>query len=208
MVPDHTCFSFCGHWWLLNPGSQPSRSATCVSCLIGVYDYRGPHRSVQCAALLISVWGTYIGTIGRYVAVDVAVSLVGLHAFMSSRLEQGNALLYDPLFLSYTRSQDFRWLQNLAAGVVTRIRNHDHAHIYPVLNSLHCLPVESTIQYKVLLLTFKSLHGRASSTIHFWTLQPWSPSGQPWSPSGQPWSPSGQPWSPSGNPRPADHNTY
>ena len=38
-------------------------------------------------------------------------------------------------------------------------------HITPVLQSLHWLPVEKRIQYKILLLTYKCLHARAPTYL-------------------------------------------
>ena len=50
-------------------------------------------------------------------------------------------------------------MQNAAARLVTRSKKADH--ITPVLKSLHWLPVHRRIEYKMLLLTFKTLHGLA-----------------------------------------------
>ena len=50
-------------------------------------------------------------------------------------------------------------LQNCAAHVVTN--THKYQHITPVLKELHWLPVVSRINYKVALLTYKSIHGQA-----------------------------------------------
>ncbi|KAJ8028052.1 hypothetical protein HOLleu_30179 [Holothuria leucospilota] len=36
-----------------------------------------------------------------------------------------------------------------------------HDQITPILRSLHWLPIESTIQYKILTLVYKSVHGQA-----------------------------------------------
>ena len=47
-------------------------------------------------------------------------------------------------------------VQNDAARVLCRIGKYDH--ITPVLKSLHRLPVEFRIKYKICLLTFNSLH--------------------------------------------------
>ena len=50
-------------------------------------------------------------------------------------------------------------MQNAAARLVTRTPKCDH--ITPVLKKLHWLPVAQRIDYKILLLTFKSLVGEA-----------------------------------------------
>ena len=61
-----------------------------------------------------------------------------------------------------------RILQNAAARVVSFSRKHDH--ITPVLKSLHWLPVEQRIIFKVLLLIYHCTHGSApqynTSLIH------------------------------------------
>uniref|UniRef100_A0A672PSU0 AIG1-type G domain-containing protein n=1 Tax=Sinocyclocheilus grahami TaxID=75366 RepID=A0A672PSU0_SINGR len=48
-------------------------------------------------------------------------------------------------------------IQNAAAGILTRTRKSEH--ITPVLRSLHWLPVIFRIDFKVLLLVYKSLNG-------------------------------------------------
>ena len=48
-------------------------------------------------------------------------------------------------------------VQSTAARVLCRMGKYDH--IIPVLKSLHWLPVECRIKYKICLLTFNSLHG-------------------------------------------------
>ncbi len=47
-------------------------------------------------------------------------------------------------------------VQNAAARLLTR-----SCHITPVLASLHWLPVNHRIQFKVLVITLRALHGRA-----------------------------------------------
>ncbi|KAF7640585.1 hypothetical protein LDENG_00032240, partial [Lucifuga dentata] len=43
--------------------------------------------------------------------------------------------------------------------ILTKTRKYDH--ITPVLASLHWLPVQARADFKVLLLTYKALHGLA-----------------------------------------------
>ena len=54
-------------------------------------------------------------------------------------------------------------IQNCAARLVTRTKKYDH--ITPILKRLHWLPVKWRLQYKVLLLTYKALNGKAPSYI-------------------------------------------
>ena len=53
----------------------------------------------------------------------------------------------------------FQKLQNRAARTLTRTRKFDH--ITPVLKDLHWLPVEKRVEFKIILMCFKSLHGLA-----------------------------------------------
>ena len=53
--------------------------------------------------------------------------------------------------------------QNAAARMLTRTRKFDH--ISPVLRNLHWLPIRQRIKYKLLLLTWKALHGMAPPYI-------------------------------------------
>ncbi|KAI3352067.1 hypothetical protein L3Q82_020882 [Scortum barcoo] len=55
-------------------------------------------------------------------------------------------------------------VQNAAARVLTRTRKRDH--ITPVLASLHWLPVKFRVDFKILLLTYKALHGLAPSYLN------------------------------------------
>ncbi len=50
-------------------------------------------------------------------------------------------------------------VQNSAARILTRTRMRDH--ITPVLESLHWLPVSFRVDFKILMLTYKALHGLA-----------------------------------------------
>ena len=80
----------------------------------------------------------------KFISLKTTETLV--HAFVNSKLDYCNSLAFGlPKYL----------LQKLITG----IRKHDH--ITPVLMDLHWLPVNERIQFKILLLTFKSLNGLA-----------------------------------------------
>ena len=77
-------------------------------------------------------------------------------SFITCHLDRCNSLLYG---LPDTLIAKLQRIQNSAARLVTRTRGHDH--ITPVLYNLHWLPVKYRIIYKILLLTYKCLHGLA-----------------------------------------------
>ena len=92
-----------------------------------------------------------------------------VHAFITSKLDSVNSLLYWlPTFL-IDRLQN---VQNAAARIITRIKKYDH--IKPDLKQLHWLPVNQRINYKILLLTYNALNGQAPSYITE-LLEPYTP---------------------------------
>ena len=80
-----------------------------------------------------------------------------VHAFVTSNLDYCNSLLYG---LPSTHISKLQRVQNTAARLVTG--SPRFCHITPILNNiLHWLPINFRIQFKILLLTFKCLHGLA-----------------------------------------------
>ena len=95
-----------------------------------------------------------IARIRKFISLKTTETLV--HAFVNSKLDYCNSLTYDlPKYLL----QKLQYVQNAAARHITGIQKHDH--ITPILMDLHWLPVNERIQFKTLLLTFKSLNGLA-----------------------------------------------
>jgi hypothetical protein len=95
-----------------------------------------------------------IGQIRKCLDKDSTEMLV--HAFITCRLDQCNSLLYG---LPDSQIAKLQRIQNSAARLITLTRKHDH--ITPILRTLHWLPVKYRIIYKILLLTYKCLHGIA-----------------------------------------------
>ena len=90
--------------------------------------------------------------IRKYLTVNATKSLV--HAFITSRLDYCNGLLYGIPNYLIDRLQR---IQNAAARLITGTPRS--SHITPVLRELHWLPVPQRIRFKLALLTFKAING-------------------------------------------------
>ncbi len=101
---------------------------------------------LRCAYL----WVYTVSRIRKCLTKDSCISI--FHAFITSRLDYCNTLLVG--------LPDCAWP---AARVVTFTRKF--SHITPVLCDLHWLPVTERISFKVLLLMYKALHGKAPKYI-------------------------------------------
>ena len=90
--------------------------------------------------------------IRKYLSQDCLVTLI--HAFVTSRLDYCNSLIYG---LPQCQISKLQRVQNAAARIALDLSKFDH--ISPALRQLHWLPVVKRIQFKILLLTFKAIHG-------------------------------------------------
>ena len=99
-----------------------------------------------------------IGRVRKYVNQANTERLV--HAFISSRLDYCDSLLYG---LPTKEINKLQRLQNSAARLVTKSKLREH--ITPVLKKLHWLPVDHRKIFKVLLITFKIICGCAPSYL-------------------------------------------
>ena len=99
-----------------------------------------------------------IGAIRRYLTYDSTAMLI--HSLISSRLDYCNSLLAGIPDQQFSRLQK---VQNTAARILTMKGRHDH--ITPLLIDLHWLPVLLRVEFKILLLTFRILHGLAPSYL-------------------------------------------
>ena len=93
-----------------------------------------------------------------------------IHAFISSRLDNCNSLLYDLPSVLLTKLQR---VQNTAARIVTKSSKYEN--ITAVLKDLHWLPVKQRIQFKIITITWKALYDQAPSYIKD-LIQPYTPS--------------------------------
>ena len=89
---------------------------------------------------------------------DTTKTLV--YAFISSRLDYCNSLLYG---VSDGLLMKLQAVQNAAARVVTGTRKFEH--ITPVLRELHWLPVRRRIIFKLVMMVYKCLNGLAPSYL-------------------------------------------
>ena len=83
-----------------------------------------------------------------------------VHTMITSKLDYCNAILYG---LSESTLKHFTRVQNLSARFISQHGKYEH--ITPVLKQFHWLPMRQRINYKVLLLTFKSLNGLAPTYL-------------------------------------------
>ena len=95
-----------------------------------------------------------IRRIRKFPSSDTIQTLV--NAFEISRLDYCNSILFG---LPNTELQKLQRVQNTAARLICNINKFDH--ITPTLVKLHWLPVRYRINFKILLITFKVIHGLA-----------------------------------------------
>ena len=97
-----------------------------------------------------------ISRIRKYISQDIRVVLIKL--LVLSRLDYSNGLLYGlpKCILSFLQA-----VQNSASRIVTQERWRDHDPMSRALMELYWLPVDKRIEFKLLLYTYKTLHGLA-----------------------------------------------
>ena len=79
-----------------------------------------------------------------------------IHAFVSTRVDYCNSLLYGPPAYQLNKLQR---VQNAAARLI--FQESKYCHVRPLLYNLHWLPVKFRIDFKILLLTYKAINGLA-----------------------------------------------
>ena len=95
-----------------------------------------------------------IGKIQKYLSQDTKE--ISVHAFVTTRLDYLNSLLYGMPDYIIKRLQR---LLNAAARIITNLGKY--YHIADAMKKLHWLPIESRIQYKVLVLMHACVHNIA-----------------------------------------------
>ena len=76
-----------------------------------------------------------------------------VHAFVTSRIDRCNSLLYDIFYCNIIRLQ---LIHNRASHIVTNTRRYDH--ITPLLQKQHWPPVRQRILLKIVLTTYKYIN--------------------------------------------------
>ena len=99
-----------------------------------------------------------IGKIRKYLSEDQTRSIV--HALVTCRLDQNNGLLIGLPKKELTKLQR---IQNASVRMIVGLKKQDH--ITPSLQRLHWLPIEERIIFKILLLTYKCLHGKGPTYL-------------------------------------------
>jgi len=116
-----------------------------------------PHANNICRALSRTFHS--IGRIRKYLSQADTERIV--HAFVLSRLDYCNSLLYG---FPSREIEKLQRLQNTAARLTVCMKKTDH--ITPVPKKLHWVPVNDRITFKLLLLTYKSLNSLAPVYIN------------------------------------------
>ena len=81
-----------------------------------------------------------------------------VNALVISRLDYSNCLLHG---IPKNQRDKLQRIQNTAARLsVMGLKRSDH--VTPVLNNLHWLPVVKRTEFKILFITYKTIHGQSA----------------------------------------------
>ena len=115
-----------------------------------------PHVNEVCRKASAALWR--IGKIRSLLDQKTTERLI--HAFVTSRLDYCNSLLFGRNDCLLSRLQ---LILNSAKRLVTLSRKFDH--ITPILADFHWLPVSERIKFKIVLTTFKILNEQAPAYL-------------------------------------------
>jgi hypothetical protein len=131
---------------------QPSPSVRNIGAIFDASMTMETHVNTICRSAYFHLRN--LGRIRKYLTREATETLI--HAFITSKLDFMNALLVG---LPQKLLHKLQKVQNVAARIITFHKPYDS--ITPVLRELHWLPVQQRIHFKVLVLTYKCLHGMA-----------------------------------------------
>ena len=135
----------------ISVGNDEIRPQSCVRNLGAFFDeHMTLERFVNEKIKTCTFFLRNIYRIRRYLTPEATKLLV--HAYVISRIDYANSLLYG---INSTSLRRLQVIQNCAARLIFKSSRRDSAK--PLLRSLHWLPVELRIEYKVMLITFKCL---------------------------------------------------
>ena len=145
----------------LNVGSTaitPSEHAKNLGVIMDTKFTMEPHitKIMQIAFLKIRQISYY----RKFLTTSATETLI--HAYITSKLDYCSGLLHG---LPTNLVAKLQSILNTAARLVTKTRKYEH--ITPVMINLHWLPIQYRIQFKLLLLIHKSLHGLARSYLTY-----------------------------------------
>ncbi len=112
----------------------------------------GSHITSTCKAANFHLYR--LSRIRKYLTPDALKTAI--HALISSKLDYCNSLYIGLPMSQISRLQN---IINSAAQLISGVRKFEH--ITPTLKELHWLPIERHIEFKILCMTYKSLHGLA-----------------------------------------------
>ena len=142
---------------LMDVETNPARSARNLGVIFDQdFNFR-LHVSQVCRSCFYHIRD--IRRIRRYLNLENAKTLA--HAMVTSRLDYCNSLLYGIADKDVNRLQR---VQNCLARVVTK--SPPRTRSAPLLHKLHWLPIKFRVQFKINLLTFKTLSTTQPAYLH------------------------------------------
>ena len=130
----------------------PVHSARNLSSWFDLHMDMATHITKTCGSAFFYLYN--IRHIRKYLTSECTEKLI--HAFITSRLDYCNSLLYG---VPDHHMQKLQRVMNGSARLIFCAPKH--CHITPLLQQLHWLPIRLRIEFKILLITFKVLQGSA-----------------------------------------------
>jgi aerobic-type carbon monoxide dehydrogenase small subunit (CoxS/CutS family) len=126
---------------------EPTSMARNIGVIMDSHMSMESHVSSICKAAYFHIRN--ISRLKKYLDKDSLETII--HAFISSKLDYCNSLLCG---ISAAQLSRLQRIQNVAARILTGTPKSDH--ITPVLSSLHWLPIDQRIKFKIITLVHKA----------------------------------------------------